>query len=377
MTTDISPVDSIHVMNQEELLRQEAQSHGQGESTDIPRWDYARQKAEGDHHDLREKDEANRPTAEDLEGLTPVRSAPLYSNLSREQKIFITSMVTFAAFFSPLSSSIFFPALNTLAATFNVSNSLINLTITSYMIFQGLAPMMFGTFSDQFGRRPAYISAFTVYLTANIGLALQNSYVALLLLRCLQSTGSSGTIAIGVGVVSDIATSSERGSYMGMVFGGTMLGPALGPVIGGLLSRFLGWRAIFWFLTIGSGVFLAIYAIFVNETSRKVVGNGSKPPQRWNMSLINWIQLRRLANQSSSDASENQVPEQEELDIKKKFSWPNPLKAVYVLLEKDVGIVVVYNAFILAIFYDVLASLPSLFKEIYGFDDLKIGLCYL
>lgn len=52
-------------------------------------------------------------------------------------------------------------------------------------------------------------------LGANIGLALQNDYAALILLRCLQSTGSSGTVALGNGVVADIASSGERGKFMG------------------------------------------------------------------------------------------------------------------------------------------------------------------
>ena len=44
------------------------------------------------------------------------------------------------AFFSPLSANIYFPALNPLATELDVSQGLINLTLTSYMIFQGLAP---------------------------------------------------------------------------------------------------------------------------------------------------------------------------------------------------------------------------------------------
>jgi MFS family permease len=65
------------------------------------------------------------------------------------------------------------------------------------------------------GRRPAYILAFIIYLGANIGLALQDNYAGLFLLRCLQSTGSSGAIALGYGVVADVSTSSERGTYIG------------------------------------------------------------------------------------------------------------------------------------------------------------------
>ena len=110
------------------------------------------------------------------------------------------------------------------------------------------------------------MTCFILYIAANIGLALQNSYAALFLLRCLQSSGSSGTIALSSGVVADVATASERGSYMGFVTAGALLGPAVGPVIGGVLAQFLGWRSIFWFLTIFGASFLVIFAIFFPET---------------------------------------------------------------------------------------------------------------
>ncbi|KAI4267006.1 MAG: hypothetical protein L6R35_006887, partial [Caloplaca aegaea] len=70
---------------------------------------------------------------------------------------------------------------------------LINLTITAYLIFQGIIPFIVGDAADTIGRRPVYIAVFVVYLAANIGLALQNSYPALLVLRILQSSGSSET----------------------------------------------------------------------------------------------------------------------------------------------------------------------------------------
>ena len=125
-------------------------------------------------------------------------------------------MVACGGFFSPLSANIYFPALNSLAADLKVSNELINLSLTSYMIFQGLAPTIFGDLADMTGRRPTYILGFIIYIGANVGLALQNKYAALLVLRCLQSTGSSGTVALGNGVVADIASSGERGKFMGM-----------------------------------------------------------------------------------------------------------------------------------------------------------------
>jgi MFS family permease len=62
------------------------------------------------------------------------------------------------------------------------------------MIVSGITPSVLGDAADQVGRRPIYIFAFVVYFAANIGLALQDSYPALLVLRMVQSVGSSGAV---------------------------------------------------------------------------------------------------------------------------------------------------------------------------------------
>lgn len=155
----------------------------------------------------------------DLKVVHPVSSGPAYSAFSTRQRRYIVFMVACAGFFSPLSANIYFPALTSLSRDLRVSNSLINLSLTSYMIFQGLAPTIFGDLGDMAGRRPALIAGFVIYIGANVGLALQNNYAALLVLRCLQSTGSSGTVALGNGVVADIASSGERGKFIGIDVG--------------------------------------------------------------------------------------------------------------------------------------------------------------
>jgi len=318
---------------------------------------------------------------QDLEALSAVSTRrPAHSVFSIRKKRYIVFMTAWAGLFSPLSANIYFPALNTLSQELKVSNGLINLTLTSYMIFQGLSPTIFGDLADMTGRRPAYFIGFVIYIGANIGLALQNSYAALFLLRCLQSTGSSGTIALGNGVIADIASSSERGTYLGFAMAGPMIGPAVGPVLGGILSEFLGWRAIFWFLVIMSGVYLVPFLITFPETGRNVVGNGSVPPQGWNMSLLNYFETRKIER---SDALSRTVSRQDkrfaqaDLASKRKLRWPNPLRTVHIILEKDVGMLLFYNSLVYTAFYDAAASLPSLFAEIYGFNDLQIGLSFM
>lgn len=192
---------------------------------------------------------------------------PIHSVFSSRIKVFVILMTVFSTIFSPFSSFIYLPAITPIADAYHRSLGEINLTVTVYQIMQAIAPLFFGDLSDQIGRRPVYALTFAIYLGANIGLALQHNYAALMVLRALQSTGSSATVAIGSAVVADLTTAAERGGYITAVQSSVMFAPALAPVLGGILTQYLGWRSTFWFLTIAAGVFVAIYVPFVPEVS--------------------------------------------------------------------------------------------------------------
>jgi hypothetical protein len=61
-----------------------------------------------------------------------------YSIFTPWQKRFIVFAATMGSFFSPFTAQIYFPALNNIAKDLGVSNSQINLTITTYMVSQTL-----------------------------------------------------------------------------------------------------------------------------------------------------------------------------------------------------------------------------------------------
>lgn len=63
-----------------------------------------------------------------------------------------------------------------------------------------LAPMFWGLLADRLGRRPIFLACLLVLSAACIGLALvpTSDYWLLMLLRCVQATGSASTVALGV-----------------------------------------------------------------------------------------------------------------------------------------------------------------------------------
>lgn len=152
---------------------------------------------------------------QDTEIQNVVTSRPSYTVFTKGQKRFISLVASFAAMFSTLMSYIYYPALVPMSRSLGVSVTLINLTVTSYLIVAAIAPAFMGDMADQAGRRPIYILMFTLLIAANIGMALQKSYAALFVLRMLQSAGSSGLTSVAYGVIADITVAGERGGFVG------------------------------------------------------------------------------------------------------------------------------------------------------------------
>ncbi|KAL0472618.1 MFS transporter [Neurospora intermedia] len=314
--------------------------------------------------------------------LTRLSSGPAYTVFPPSTRKWIVTMITFAGFISPMTANIYFPVLDAVARDLNVSISKANLTLTTYMIMQAFSPTLYGDFGDAAGRRPAFIISFIVYICANLGLALQKNYAALLVLRMLQSFGSSGSLALCYAVVADVAVSAERGKYMGFVSAGINIGPSLSPVIGGVIGQYLGWHAIFWFCLIYTGVWLVPYILLVPETCRNVVGNGSTKPQAWwNMTVVDYVKGRKRRRRHPPGSKEEEEEEKEAKlqaeRTKPKLRFPNPFNTLKVVFNPDLGLLISYGTMVYLVFILICATLGTQFADRYGYNQLETGLCYL
>ncbi|KAF7714093.1 Uncharacterized protein PECH_003266 [Penicillium ucsense] len=290
------------------------------------------------------------------------------SIFDRRQKWLIVTIVSTAATFSGFASNIYFPALPTIASDLNVSLELVDLTVTSYLIFQGLAPSLWGPISDVKGRRIAYLLTFLVFLGACVGLAETKNYAALFVLRCLQSTGSASTIAIGSGVIGDITTREERGGFMGIFQAGLLVPVAAGPVTGGAVAGTLGWRAIFWVLTAYSGAFLLAMLVLLPETLRSLVANGSHTSSS---NVLTKYPLVIYQRRTKVEWDPNDTPPQ---TTRKHIDLTGPFR---ILTTRDAAPIIVFLAIYYAVWQMSITAMSSLFKERYGLSEIQIGLTFI
>ncbi|GME62635.1 MFS general substrate transporter [Neofusicoccum parvum] len=275
-------------------------------------------------------------------------------------------IVSLGGFFSPLSSNIYFPALGDISKDLNVSTDLVALTITVYMAVQGIAPSFWAPFADIYGRRVVFICTFSVYLVANIALGVTDNVIALMIFRGLQAAGSAATISIGSGVIGDIATSAERGGYVGIYGGVRMLGQSIGPVFGGILTQFLGFRSIFWSLTILGAIALFLILFFLPETLRSIAGNGTS-----RLTGIHKPFLYHLKPQPHVSSEPDPPQPRKRLTARAFFDQ------LRFLFEKDVFITLLFGGIVYTVWSMITSSTPSLFQSLYHIDDLLLGLAFL
>jgi hypothetical protein len=97
--------------------------------------DSPKRSSEQDTSAIPSSTELNLSQDADGEVLHSVISGPPHSIFSRRTKLFIVLAVSVSALISPFAATLFYPALNVLAEQLNVSASLVNLSITTYMVF--------------------------------------------------------------------------------------------------------------------------------------------------------------------------------------------------------------------------------------------------
>ncbi|KAI4519271.1 MFS general substrate transporter [Schizophyllum commune Loenen D] len=300
------------------------------------------------------------PTAvEENKDAKPIEEPP--TRYTPRQTKFIVSMVAVTCLFSDrglkaedmfLIANIYFPAIPTLTGVFHKSTSSLNLTVTVYLILQAIAPMIWGPVSDYYGRRPTYLICFAILVFSSLGLALvpTNAFWLLLLLRCFQSAGCSNTTALCAGVIGDITSRKNRGGHFFSANVGSQLAPVLGPVLGGALAGGLGWRSIFWFLCILSGVCLVLIFSFLPETCAAVEIGDSK------VKKVIYSPVFNIVGQAADDKSQKASTSAKRKGIR------NPLP---LFLNPAVALALAYTAMTYSVWYCVTATISSAFAVKY------------
>ena len=149
-------------------------------------------------------------------------------------------------------------------------------------------------------------------------------------------------------------------------------------MLGGALTQQLDWRWIVWILAISSGVCLFLVSVFVPETSRYVVGNGSRAVSGLHRTLTSCLASSKSSRISTTAAGPQELsPDRQDEKLSRKFRILNPLASLKMLWAKDTALITIIYGIYYMVFSCLQASLSPLFIEIYRLSEFSAGLIYL
>ncbi|AIT09385.1 MFS transporter [Candidatus Francisella endociliophora] len=165
----------------------------------------------------------------------------------------------------PFGDTIYAPALPELKKLLGTDYPHVQLTITSYLLGYSISQILYGPFSDRFGRKPIMLVGSCFFIISSIICLITNHIDTLIYARLLQGFGAAAGGVIATVAVKDAFKVNEQGSIFAIMNIAFALAPAFGAVLGVFLSPAL----IFWVLLIAASLLFIKVALFFPETIRE------------------------------------------------------------------------------------------------------------
>ncbi|TDZ31887.1 Dityrosine transporter 1 [Colletotrichum spinosum] len=205
------------------------------------------------------------PPAED-EGMSRQDTEAVYAKFSPGRKRLITAVMACGGLASTMSSMLILAAIPDIAADFETTGTVINVSNAIYIAFMGVSTLFWGPVSQVFGRKwPGIVSAvgFTAF---TVGTALSPNLAAFFVFRMLSAFAGTAYLVLGSSCISDIYKPTERGTALGWFLNGTLIGQSFAPFIGGVIITFHPWQVLIWFQSALAGLTTVLAVVALPET---------------------------------------------------------------------------------------------------------------
>lgn len=170
---------------------------------------------------------------------------------------------------SPLAVDMYLPAMPVIATDLSTDISMIQNSLSIYLLGYALGLVLFGPMADKYSRRKLVMLGVGGFFIASILLPFVQSIEQFLLLRfCQAFISSAATVVVPSTIKEYYGKNTAKGlSYVSMIM---MLAPMIAPAIGSFLLVSHSWQLIFFALSTYS-LFIFVLVYFFLPEANKIV----------------------------------------------------------------------------------------------------------
>lgn len=165
--------------------------------------------------------------------------------LSLRKDYQVATLATTLVAIGPLTMSMYTPSMPSLTSTLNTTSSLVQLTLTIYMVAFAIAQLVYGPIADRYGRRPVLIGGMLVFVAGSAMAAMSATIEQLLIARFVQALGACAAPVVARALIRDLYEGTKAARMLSLVAMAMTIAPAVGPLVGGYMTVHIGWASVF------------------------------------------------------------------------------------------------------------------------------------
>lgn len=282
-------------------------------------------------------------------------------NWSKAMKWYCTLVVSLTCFVVAFASSVITADIEGVMETFNVSEEVVLLSVSLFVVGFGVGPLVFAPLSEVYGRRVVYGSTLLIAVVFIIPSAVSQNIGTLLVCRLIDGIAFSAPMTLVGGTLADLWRNEERGVPMATFSAAPFLGPAIGPLVGGYLSDAKGWRWLYWIQLILAGVVWILITFTVPETYAPTI-------------------LKKRAQKLRKSTGEPDHVTEQELDTRPlserlRIFLFRPLQLLFG--ELIVFLLSLYMSVLYGLLYMFFVAFPIIYQKGKGYSAGKTGLMFI
>lgn len=175
----------------------------------------------------------------------------------------------------PFAVDMYLPALPSIGGSLNASNAGVQASLMAFFVVFGVCQLFYGPLADIFGRKLPIYGGLVLFAIGSVGCALAPDIETLIAFRVVQAFGSCAGMVIPRAIVRDLHTGHEATRIMSMLLLVMSVSPILAPVFGSAVIALIGWRGVFWSLTVAALIALGLAVFTLEETRPREARRGS------------------------------------------------------------------------------------------------------